>query len=105
MHEKLAEKIEEFKAMGIQYTFDGFAVADLLTQLDAVTTINFVEFRGNRLTIFIGEIKGTPKDILNLLPAASLFGAMTSGAEETPQGYKLWFEWMLPKDIYNLKQI
>jgi hypothetical protein len=105
MHEKLAEKIEEFKAMGIQYTFDGFAVADLLTQLDAVTTINFVDFRSNRLTIFIGEIKGTTKDILNLLPAASLFGAMTSGAEETPQGYELWFEWMLPKDIYNLKQI
>lgn len=105
MHEKLAEKIEEFKAMGIQYTFDGFAVADLLIQLDAVTTINFVEFRGNRLSIFIGEIKGTPKAVMNLLPTTSLFGAMTSGAEETPQGYKLWFEWMLPKDIYNLKQI
>jgi hypothetical protein len=30
---------------------------------------------------------------------------MTSGAEETPEGYKLWFEWMLPKDIYYQKQV
>lgn len=105
MHEKLASKIEEFKAMGIQYTFDGFAVADLLTQLDNLAAINFVEFKGSRLSIWLGEIKGTPKEVMGLIPAASLFGAMTSGAEETPQGYKLWFEWMLPKDIHYEKQV
>jgi len=105
MHEKLAEKIEEFKAMGIQYTFDGYAVADLLTQLDTLAAINFVEFKGSRLSIWLGEIKGTPKEVTGLIPAASLFGAMTSGAEETPQGYKLWFEWMLPKDIHYEKQV
>ncbi len=105
MDEKLAEKIEAFRAMGLQYTFDGFAVADLLTQLDAVAAVNFVEFRNSRLSIWIGEVTGKQKDVLSLLPAAGLLGAMTSGAEETPQGYKLWFEWMLPKDIYNLKEI
>jgi hypothetical protein len=105
MHEQLQAKIEEFKAMGLQYTFDGFAVADLLTQLDALATINYVDFKGNRLSIWLGEIKGTPKDVMALMPAASLFGAMTSGAEDTPQGYLLWFEWMLPKDIYNMTKI
>jgi len=105
MHEKLAAKIEEFKAIGIQYTFDGFVVAELLTQLDALATINYVEFKSNRLSIWLGDITGTPKQVMTLLLAASLLGAMTSGAEETPQGYMLYFEWMLPKDIYNLKQV
>jgi hypothetical protein len=105
MHEKLAAKIEEFKAMGIQFTFDGFAVADFLTQLDTVATINFVDFKGSRLSVWIGDIKGTPKEVMGLIPVAGLFGAMTSGTEETPQGYLLWFEWMLPKDIYYQKQV
>jgi hypothetical protein len=105
MHEKLAAKIEEFKAMGIQFTFDGFAVADFLTQLDTIATINLVDFKGSRLSVWVGDIKGTPKEIMGLIPAAGLFGAMTSGTEETPEGYKLWFEWMLPKDIYYQKQI
>ncbi len=105
MHEKLAAKIEEFKAMGIQFTFDGFAVADFLTQLDTIATINFVDFKGSRLSVWVGDIKGTPKEIMGLIPAAGLFGAMTSGTEETPEGYKLWFEWMLPKDIYYEKQV
>jgi len=105
MHEKLAAKIEEFKAMGIQYTFDGFAVADLLTQLDNLVVINYVEFKGSRLSIWIGEIKATPKEIVSAIPTASLFGAMTAGSEDTPQGYKLWFEWMLPKGIHYEKKI
>lgn len=105
MHEKLAAKIEEFKAMGIQYTFDGFAVADLLTQLDNLAEINFVDFKGSRLSIWLGEITATPKDIVATIPAASLLSAITAGTEDTPQGYKLWFEWMLPKDIPYEKQI
>lgn len=105
MHEKLAAKIEEFKAMGIQYTFDGFAVADFLTQVDDLAVINFVEFKGSRLSIWLGEIKATPKEIISVIPTASLFAAMASGTEDTPLGYKLWFEWMLPKDIHYEKQI
>jgi hypothetical protein len=105
MHENLAAKIEEFKAMGIQFTFDGFAVADLLTQLDNLAVINYVEFKGSRLSIWLGDIKGTPKEVIGLIPTASLFGSMTSGAEDTPQGYILWFEWMLPKDLYYQKQV
>jgi hypothetical protein len=105
MHEKLAAKIEEFKAMGIQYTFDGFIVAELLTQMDSIATINYVEFKANCLSIWLGDITGTQKQVMSLLVAAGLLGAMSSGADETPQGYKLWFEWMLPKDIYNLKQV
>jgi hypothetical protein len=105
MHEKLAAKIDEFKAMGIQFTFDGFAVADFLTQLEAVATINFVDFKGSRLSVWVGDIKGIPKEVIALIPAAGLFGAMASGAEETTEGYKLWFEWMLPKDIYYQKQV
>ena len=105
MHEKLAAKIEEFKAMGIQFTFDGFAVADFLTHLDIIATINYVDFSNNRLSVWLGEIRGNPKEVMGIVPAASLFGAMTSGAEETSEGYKLWFEWMLPKDIYYQKQV
>jgi hypothetical protein len=105
MHEKLAEKIEEFKAMGIQYTFDGYAVADLLTQLDAIAEIAFVEFKGSRLSVWLKELKGTPKDFAAALPAASLLGTIAASSEDTPQGYKLWFEWMLPKDIYHQKQV
>ncbi len=105
MNDRLAAQIEEFKAMGIQYTFDGFVVADLLTQMDAVAKIVHVEFRESRLAIWLGDIIGTPKQAVTLLPAASLLGAMTAGAEETPQGYMLYFEWMLPKDIYHLKEI
>ena len=105
MHEKLAAKIEEFKAMGIQYTFDGYAVADFLTQVDDLANVNFVEFKGSRLSIWLGEIKASPKEIVSAIPTASLFGAMTAGSEDTPQGYKLWFEWMLPKDIHYDKQI
>jgi hypothetical protein len=105
MHEKLAIKINAFKAMGIQYTFDGFAVADFLTQVDNLAVINFVEFKGSRLSIWLGEIKATPKEIISVIPAASLFAAMASGSEDTPQGYKLWFEWMLPKDIHYEKQV
>ncbi len=105
MHEKLAAKIEEFKAMGIQYTFDGFAVADFLTQLDTIAVINYVEFKGSRLSIWLGELKGTTRDWANAIPSASLLGTITAGAEDTPQGYKLWFEWMLPKDIHYEKQI
>lgn len=105
MHEELAAKIEEFKAIGIQYTFDGFIVAELVTQIDALAKVNYAEFKNSRLSIWLGDITGTPKQVMTLLVAASLLGAMTSGAEETPQGYKLYFEWMLPKDIYNLKQV
>ncbi len=105
MHPDLQAKIDEFRNMGLQYTFDGFAVADLLTQLDAVATINYADFKGSRLSIWLGEIKGTPKEVMALLPAAGLLGAMTSGTEETPQGYLIWFEWMLPKDIYHQKQV
>ncbi len=105
MNDRLEAQIEEFKAMGIQYTFDGFVVADLLTQMDAIAKILRVEFRGSRLSIWLGDISGTPKQVMALLPAAGLLGAMTAGAEETPQGYLLYFEWMLPKDIYNLKEI
>jgi len=105
MHEKLAAKIEAFKAMGIQYTFDGFAVADFLTQLDTLAEIKYVEFKGSRLSIWIGEFKGTAKDWSAALPSASLLGTITAGAEDTSQGYKLWFEWMLPKDMHYEKQI
>lgn len=105
MHEKLTAKIEDFKAMGIQYTFDGFAVADFLTQLDTVAEISFVDFKGSRLSIWLGLLKGTPKDFAAALPTASLLGTITAGSEDTPQGYKLWFEWMLPKDIYYEKQV
>ncbi len=56
--------------MGIQYTFDGFAVADLLTQLDNIAEINFVEFKGSRLSIWLGEIKATPKEVVSLISAA-----------------------------------
>jgi hypothetical protein len=105
MHEELAAKIKQFKEIGIQYTFDGFVVAELLTQLDALAKVNYVEFKNNCLSIWVGDLIGTPKQVMTLLPAASLLGAMTSGAEETPRGYKLYFEWMLPKDIYNLQVV
>jgi len=105
MHDKLQAKIDGFKAMGIQYTFDGFVVAELLTQLDTIANIRYVDFSGSRLSIWLGDITGTPKQVMTLLIAASLMGAMTSGAEETPQGYLLWFEWMLPKDFYNQTRV
>jgi hypothetical protein len=105
MHEKLAAKIEEFKAMGIQFTFDGFAVADFLIQLDTIAVINFVEFKGSRLSVWLGELRGTMRDWVNAIPFASLLGTIAAGTEDTPQGYKLWFEWMLPKDIYYEKQV
>jgi len=105
MHEKLAAKIEEFKAMGIQFTLDGFAVADFLTQLDAFTDIRYIEFKGSRLSIWLGELKGTTKDWAAMIPLASILGTITACAEDTPEGYKLWFEWMLPKDIHYEKQI
>jgi hypothetical protein len=105
MHEKLAAKIEEFKAMGIQFTFDGFAVADFLTQLDTIAIINFVEFKGSRLSVWLSELRGTTRDWAKAIPSASLLGTMAAGTEDTPQGYKLWFEWMLPKDNYHEKQV
>jgi hypothetical protein len=105
MHVELAAKIEEFKAMGIQYTFDGYTVSDFLTQVDNLAEVNFVEFKDSRLSIWLGEIKATPKEIVAAIPTASLFGAMAAGSEDTPQGYKLWFEWMLPKDIHYEKNI
>ena len=105
MHEKLAAKLEEFKAMGIQYTFNGFAVADLLIQLDTLADIYYVEFKGSRLSVWLGELKGTPQELVSALPTASLLGTITAGSEDTPQGHKLWFEWMLPKDIHFEKQV
>ena len=105
MHVKLAEKIEEFKKMGIQYTFDGFVVADFLTQLEDIAEIKFVEFKCSRLSVWIGELKGKPKDFASILPTASLLSTITAGSEDTPQGYKLWFEWMLPKDLHYEKQV
>ncbi len=61
MHEELAAKIEQFKEIGIQYTFDGFVVAELLTQLDALAKVNYVEFKNNCLSIWLGDLTGTPK--------------------------------------------
>jgi hypothetical protein len=30
---------------------------------------------------------------------------MTAGMEESLQGYELWFEWLLPKDMHYEKQV
>ena len=105
MNEKLADKIEEFKSMGIQYTFDGFAVADFLTQLDGLADVKYVEFNRSRLSVLLGDIKGSSREIINLVPAASLLGTISGGVEEVSEGLKLWFEWLLPKEIYYEKSI
>ena len=105
MHEKLVEKINQFNTMGVQFSFDGLAVADFLTQLDGLVEIRFVEFKNSRLSIWLGESKVKPEAFYPLLSTASFLNPISSSVEDTIQGIVLWFEWMLPKDIYYEKQI
>jgi hypothetical protein len=105
MHEKLAKKIEQFRNMGVQFSFDGFAVADFLTQLDDLVEIRFIEFKNSRLSILLGIPKVKTEDFYPILSTASFLNPISSSLEDTTGGIVLWFEWMLPKDIYFEQQI
>ena len=97
MNEYLHSKIENLRSMGFFYTFDGYAVADFLNQLDNVIQIKDLVFQESRLTILTGDLKSTkPEDFLLLLPAASLLNVAASALEQGPYVNELWFEWILP---------
>jgi hypothetical protein len=105
MNEKLDRQIKAFKEIGIQYTFDGYAAADLLTMLDDAADVRDVDFTNSRLTALVGDAKVNKKQTLSLIAQASLLGAITAGTDEVEGGTKLWFEWMLPKDFYYEKKV
>ncbi len=105
MNEKLDRQIKAFKEIGVQFTFDGYAVADLLTMLDEAAEVRGVDFTNSRLTVLIGDTKADKRQTLGLIAQASLLGAITAGTDEVEGGTKLWFEWMLPKDFYYEKKV
>ncbi len=105
MNEKLDKQIKAFKEIGVQFSFDGYAVADLLTMLDDAADVKEADFAGNRLTVLLGEVRAEKRKMLGLVAQASLLGAITAGVDEVEGGTKLWFEWMLPKDFYYEKKV
>jgi hypothetical protein len=42
------------------------------------------EFKGSRLSVWLGELRGTMRDWVNAIPFASLLGTIAAGTEDTP---------------------
>jgi len=105
MNEKLNRQIKAFRDIGVQFTLDGYSVADFLTMLDNTADVRDVDFAGSRLTALVGDIKTDKRQTLSLIAQASLLGAITAGTDEVEGGTKLWLEWMLPKDFYYEKKV
>lgn len=105
MNEKLDRQIKAFREIGVQFTLDGYAVADFLIMLDDAANVRDIDFAGSRLTALVGDVKAVKRQTLGLIAQASLLGAITAGTDEVEGGTKLWFEWMLPKDFYYEKKV
>ena len=100
MDADIAEKIGQIRSIGFQFTFDGNSVADFIESLDKVFEIVNVEMSGARLVIYITELRETNiEDLLSLIPMATMLEVAAASFERKQEGYLLWFEWILPKEI------
>jgi len=106
MNDQVSEKIKEFKEMGIIFSFDGFAVADFVSQLDKVVDVKSVNFTESRLTIVIGEIKQIKTmDLLPLIPAAAMLNVANAFEQKQGENHELLFEWILPREYSKPKEV
>ena len=105
MNDQVAEKIKEFKEMGIIFSFDGFAVADFVSQLDKVVDVKSVGFNESRLVILIGEIKQIKTvDLLPLITAAAMLNVANAFEQQQGEEHELLFEWILPREYSKPKE-
>jgi len=97
LSDPLERRIAEIRAIGFKYSFDGGAVADFLEYLSRVVSINYLELKGARLTVRIGEFKeASSEEVAQLLSSAALLNVSASSVETDDQATKIWFEWILP---------
>lgn len=97
LSDPLEKKIAEIRAIGFNYSFDGKAVADFLERLNKVVGIRYVELRGARLTVWVGEVKEVNSgEMAQLLSTVALLNVSASSVETDDQAIKIWFEWILP---------
>ena len=96
MDEKNRETIEKLKQIGMNYTFDGEYVADFIERVDKILEINYIEFTGSKLFLWVGETtKPDTVDLLKVITKATLLNIQAAGYETTPQGLKMYFEWYI----------
>jgi hypothetical protein len=100
MHPRITEMIAYLRSIGYVYTFDGNAVSDFIEKLDRVVDINNIEITGARLSLYITSLKEAKiEDLLSILPLATMLEVAAASLDKLPDGYRLWFEWILPQSI------
>ena len=96
MDERNRETVEKLRQLGMNYTFDGEYVADFIERVDKILEINYIEFTGSKLFLWVGETtKPDTVDLLKVITKATLLNIQAAGYETTPQGLKMYFEWYI----------